>query len=125
MGDYGRMLTRLKQQGKDNSHEEYKVVLENYMRHSCAQMCERYEGKASSLLVDMKGILMLLKVLPSVLLDELYKEVLLACTEEPVAISQSCSQVFMHEIPGHVIGQVGVGAGVGGEGVCKLLNIFL
>ena len=124
MENYGRALARLKQQGKDKS-EEYKAVLECYMMHSCALMCEKYECVPRSALVEMKGIIMMLKVLPDVLLQEVYGEVLLACAEEPVAISQSHEQVFMHEVPGDVIGQVELEGGVGGENPCKLLNIFL
>jgi hypothetical protein len=88
-------------------------------------MCEKYEHVPRSSLVEMKGIIMMLKVLPDVLLQELYGEVLLACAEEPVAISQSHAQVFMHEVPGNVIGEVGLEGGVGGENPCKLLNMFL
>jgi hypothetical protein len=124
MENFARKLARLKRQGKDKS-EEYKAVLESYMRHSCALMCEKYERVSRSALVEMKGIVMMLKVLPDVLLQEVYREVLSACAEEPVAISQSHAQVFMHEVPGNVIGQVGLEGGVGGEGLCKLLNIFL
>ena len=124
MGDYGRALATLKQQGKEKS-EEYKAVLESYMRHSCASMCEKYERVPRSALVELKGIVMMSKVLPDVLLQEVYGEVLSACAEEPVAISQSHSQVFMHEVPGNVIGKIGLEGGAGGEGSCKLLNIFL
>ena len=95
------------------------------MRHSCALMCEKYERVPRSSLVELKGIIMMLKVLPDVLLQEVYGEVLSACAKEPVAISQSHAQVFMHEVPGNVIGQVGLEEGVGGENPCKLLNIFL
>ena len=118
-GDYARVLGTLKRQGKEKS-EEYKEVLERYMRHSCALMCEKYERASRILLVEMKGIMMMLKVLPDVLLQELYGEVLLACAKAPVAISQSHAQVFMHEVPGDVIGEVGLEGGP-----CKLLNIFL
>jgi hypothetical protein len=118
-GDYARVLGTLKRQGKEKS-EEYKEVLESYMRHSCALMCEKYEAVSRISLVEMKGITMMSKVLPDVLLQELYGEVLLACAEAPVAISQSHEQVFMHEVPGHVIGEVGLEGGP-----CKLLNIFL
>ena len=85
MGDYVRALVRLKQQGKDKS-KEYKALLESYMKHSCALMCKKYERVPRSLLVEMKGIVMMSNVLPDVLLQEVYGEVLLACAGEPVAI---------------------------------------
>ena len=48
-----------------------------------------------SSLVEMKGIVMMPKVLPDVLLEEeLCGEVLSACAEEPVAVAQSNAQVF-------------------------------
>jgi hypothetical protein len=59
-------------------------------------MCEKYERVPRSSLVEVKGIVVMLKVLPDVLLQEVYGEVFLACVEEPVAISQSHAQVFMH-----------------------------
>jgi hypothetical protein len=124
MENFGRTLWRLKRQGMDKS-EEYKAVLESYMRNSCALMCGKYERVSRSSLVEMKGIVMMPKVLPDVLLEELCGEVLSACAEEPVAVAQSNAQVFMHEVPGNLIGEVGLRGAVGGEGSCKLLNIFL
>lgn len=123
MENYGRTLARLKREGKDRS-EEYNGLLESYMRDSCALMCEKNEDVSRSSLHEMKGIVMMPKVLSELLLDEVYHEVLSACVEEPVAIAQSHSQVFMHEVLGNVIGEVGLGNG-GGESSCKLLNIFL
>jgi hypothetical protein len=124
--NYEKMLRRLKEEGKDKSDdEEYKVVLENYMRRSCVLMCEKYGQEARRCTVELKGILMLLQVLPAVLLKEVYNEVEAACTKEAVGIDQSHSQVFMYEVPGDVIGEVGLEVGVGGERGCKLLNIFL
>jgi hypothetical protein len=67
----------------------------------------------------------MLKVLPDVLLKEVYDEVLLSCVESPMAITQSHAQVYMHEVPGNIVGQVGLEAGDDGENPCKLLNIFL
>jgi hypothetical protein len=128
MVNYERMLTRLKKEGKDKSdNEEYKVVLENYMRQSCVLMCKNYgQGARKRCTVNkLKGILMLLQVLPAVLLEEVYNEVEAACAKEVVAIAQSHLQVFMYEVPGDVIGEVGLEVGVGGKGGCKLLNIFL
>jgi hypothetical protein len=123
--NYKRMLTRLKKEGKDKSdEEEYKVVLENYMRWLCVLMCKKYGQEARRCTVEPKGILMLLQVLPAVLLEEVYNEVEAACTKEVVGIDQSHLQVFMYEVPGDVIGEVGLEVGVGGERGCKLLNIF-
>jgi hypothetical protein len=124
MENYGRALAKLKREGKHKS-EEYGAVMERYMRHSCALMREKYERAARTALVEMRGIVTMLKVLPDVLLQEVHREVLLACLEEPVAISQSHEQVFMYEVPGTVIGQVGLEGDVGGEKSCRLLNIFL
>lgn len=95
------------------------------MRHSCALMCEKYEHVSRKSLMDMKGIVMMSKVVLDVLLCELYHEVLLSCVEEPVAIVQSHSQVYMHEVLGNLIGEVRLGGKNGGESSCKLLNIFL
>jgi hypothetical protein len=126
MVNYKRMLTRLKKEGKDKSDdEEYKVVLENYMRRSCVLMCKKYGQGARRCMVELKQILKLLQVLPAVLLEEVYNEVEAACTKEVVAIAQSHSQVFMYKVQGDVIGEVGLEVGVGCKRGCKLLNIFL
>jgi hypothetical protein len=108
MEHYGRAVGRLRQQGEEKS-EEYKALLEHYMRHSCSLMCEKYERVARSSLVEMKGIVMLSKVIPDVLLHEVYCEVLSACVDLPVAIAQSHLQVFMHEVPSNLVGEVGLG----------------
>ena len=52
-GDYARVLGTLKRQGKEKS-EEYKEVLESYMRHLCALMCKKYEGASRISLVEME-----------------------------------------------------------------------
>jgi hypothetical protein len=125
-GNYERTLMRLRKEGKDKSDdEEYKAVLEDYMRRSCVLMCEKYGQEARRCTVELKGILMLSQVLPAVLLEEVHSEVEAACKKEGVAIAQSHSQVFMYEVPGDVTGEVGLEVGVGGERSCKLLNIFL
>ena len=121
--NYGRSLAKLKRQGKDES-EEYKAMLENYMRKSCELMCTKYESVVSSSLLELEGTLLMSKVIPDVLLKEVYDEVL-SCVGDPVAITQSQLQVFMHEVPGNIVGQVGLEEGVDGDNPCKLLNIFL
>lgn len=122
--NYERALVKLKHEGQVES-EEYKAVLERYMRHSCALMCKKYKSVPADSVVESKGVALMLKVLPDVLLKEVYNEVAEACAEDPVAITQSHSQVFMHVIPGKMIGQVGLKDGVNGDNPCKLLNIFL
>jgi hypothetical protein len=88
-------------------------------------MCEKYEDVVTKSLVELKGFILMLKVIPDLLLQAVYEEVLLACSKKPVAILQSHAQVFMHEAPGNMIGQLGLEEGVAGENPCKLLNIFL
>ena len=63
MENYGRALAKLKREGKHKS-EEYGAVMERYMRRSCALMCEKYERAARTSLVEMRGIVTMLKVLP-------------------------------------------------------------
>ena len=121
--NYGREVAKLKCQGKENG-DEYKAVLEKYMRKSCEVMCAKYESVVRNSLLELQGNFLMLKVLPDVLLREVYEEVLL-CVEPPMAITQSHAQVFMHEVPGNIVGHVGLEAGEDGENHCKLLNIFL
>ena len=122
--NYGKQLAKLRREGKDKG-DDYNAFLERYMRHSCALMCEKNEDVVRKALVDTKGFILMLKVMPDVLLQAVFEEVLLACSKEPVAISQSQEQVFMYEVPGKMIGQVGLEEGFAGENSCELLNIFL
>jgi len=122
--NYGKVLAKLRREGKDKG-DDYNAFLERYMSHSCALMCQKNEDVVRKALVDTKGFILMLKVMPDVLLQAVFEEVLLACSKEPVAISQSQEQVFMYEVPGKTIGQVGLEEGVDGDNPCKLLNIFL